>query len=82
MGEKYCPSSHGGGGFAGVRFSLFRAFVSLKKVSLLTELEKVRGWLSTKVAPLRGFLFERNPRRRKPENRKPVTVAQNKPSHS
>ncbi|RMG83303.1 MAG: hypothetical protein D6714_10000, partial [Bacteroidetes bacterium] len=32
-------------------------FVEKRKVSLLTELENVGGWFSTKVPPLRGFLF-------------------------
>ncbi|RMG86336.1 MAG: hypothetical protein D6714_04370 [Bacteroidetes bacterium] len=46
-----------------------------KKVSLLTELENVPGWLSTKVPSLRDFLFARNPRRQKPGNRKPAAGA-------
>ncbi|RMG79037.1 MAG: hypothetical protein D6714_16995 [Bacteroidetes bacterium] len=36
-------------------------------MSLLPALENVRGWFSTKVAPRRSFLFDRNPRRRRRE---------------
>ncbi|RMG84063.1 MAG: hypothetical protein D6714_08715, partial [Bacteroidetes bacterium] len=55
---KNCPRFHvRGGGFECRRFSLLRSVVSLEKgkVSLLTELEIVRGWFSTKMSPLRGF---------------------------
>ncbi|RMG88625.1 MAG: hypothetical protein D6714_00395 [Bacteroidetes bacterium] len=40
-------------------------FVRKEAVSLLTELENVGGWFSTKVTPLRGFLFGRDPRRQR-----------------
>jgi len=51
-------------------------------VSLLTELEIVRGWFSTKVPSLRDFLFARKPRRPEAGNREPVPGAQNLPNRS
>ncbi|RMG82625.1 MAG: hypothetical protein D6714_11045 [Bacteroidetes bacterium] len=59
--EKKCRASGRGRRFegrGGFGFS-FGGFVGKRKVSLLTELENVCEWFSTKVPSLRDFLFER-----------------------
>ncbi|RMG88624.1 MAG: hypothetical protein D6714_00390 [Bacteroidetes bacterium] len=82
--KKMSPSSRGGRALRRRSEVAFASvgFVRKKAVSLLTELENVGGWFSTKVPPLRGFLFDRDPRRRRARDRKPVVGAQNQPSHS
>ncbi|RMG84622.1 MAG: hypothetical protein D6714_07540 [Bacteroidetes bacterium] len=72
FGKKQCRASAQSGGFVGVRFSLFRAFVSSKKERRF----KIKFKFKFKSKNKFGFLFERNSRRPMPEKGKPAPAAE------